>query len=40
MTHLRTVIGAFLLIASGPTPLLAQGAAQSAELALAKQAKT
>src|SRR5437763_13540506 len=38
MTHLRTVIGAFLLIASIPVPLLAQGAPQSAELTLAKQA--
>jgi L,D-transpeptidase-like protein len=37
--HLRIVIGAFLLIASNAAPLLAQGAPQSAELALAKQAE-
>src|SRR3954447_22062345 len=39
MTHLRTVIGAFLMIASSSAPVLAQGAAQSAELTLAKQAE-
>ena len=36
--HLRTVIGAFLLITSSQACLFAQGASQSAELALAKQA--
>jgi hypothetical protein len=37
--HLRTVMSALLLIAGSPAPLLAQGAPQSAELALAKQAE-
>src|SRR2546430_1912716 len=36
--YLRAVIGAFLLITSSPAALYAQGAPQSAELTLAKQA--
>src|SRR4051794_5339997 len=40
MTHLRIVIGAFLMIASSSAPVVAQGAPQSAELRLAKQAET
>lgn len=31
MTHLRTVIGAFLLFASCPAPLLAQGTASDVD---------